>query len=129
MGTHGSHLPSLPFLPPLQPCPSPEPSWPSRSLLSLGPDINLPIQLLHPVCCQASLGSSTVPWPVSLTASVPEGPLALSPLNPLHQKTERKPRILQQAARVRHQPGVGGDSGAGPFLPRAGPRYLGRGAQ
>lgn len=50
MGTHGSHFPSQPFLPPLQPCPTPEPSWPSGSLLSLGSEIDLPIQLLHPIC-------------------------------------------------------------------------------
>ena len=124
MGTHGSHFPSQPFLPPLQPCPTPEPSWPSGSLLSLGSEIDLPIQLLHPICWRASPVPAAVLWPVSLTASVPEDALALSPLNPLHQRTKHKPRILQQASRVRHQPGVSGDSGQtqqGPSCPTRDP--------
>lgn len=127
MGTHSSHLPSQPFLPPLQPCPSPEPSWPGCSLLSVGSEINLPIQLLHPICLSCSLHSPKASLSHSLCA---QGcPLVLSPLHSLHQRTKHKPRILQQAARVRHQPGVSGDGGQtqqGPSCPTLDPGTWGR---
>lgn len=129
MGTYSSHLPSQPFL--LLSSPAPALSPPGLAVHSSpwALEINLPSSFCIP---SASPVPSTVLRPVFHSLCAQGCPLVLSPLHPLHQRTKHKPRILQQAARVRDQPGVSGDGGqnpAGPFLPHTGPGYLGKGTQ